>query len=87
MTPWLRRTPPARELGMRALEARIETHTHPDTTPPPAAALLDLDDLSPREIEVLRLMASGKSNQEITEVLSSAVLCSVKSSGSAGPER
>jgi NarL family two-component system response regulator LiaR len=37
------------------------------SSPPPP--LTDLDDLSPREIEVLRLMASGKSNQEIAETL------------------
>ena len=30
---------------------------------------LNLDDLSPREIEVLRLMAAGKSNREIAEAL------------------
>jgi DNA-binding NarL/FixJ family response regulator len=59
----------ARELGMRALEARIAARTNPETTPPPPPPLMDLDDLSPREIEVLRLIASGKSNQEIAETL------------------
>jgi DNA-binding CsgD family transcriptional regulator len=59
----------ARELGMRALEARIAAHTNPEAMPPPPAPLMDLDDLSPREIEVLRLIASGKSNQEIAETL------------------
>jgi DNA-binding CsgD family transcriptional regulator len=59
----------ARELGMRALEARIAARTNPATMSPPPAPLMDLDDLSPREIEVLRLMASGKSNQEIAEAL------------------
>jgi NarL family two-component system response regulator LiaR len=29
----------------------------------------ELDDLSPRELEVLRLMAAGKSNREIAEAL------------------
>ena len=37
------------------------------SSPPPPRT--DLDDLSPREIEVLRLLASGKSNQEIAEAL------------------
>jgi DNA-binding CsgD family transcriptional regulator len=59
----------ARELGMRSLEARIAARTNPATMSPPPAPLMDLDDLSPREIEVLRLMASGKSNQEIAEAL------------------
>ena len=30
---------------------------------------MNLDDLSPREIEALRLMAAGKSNREIAEAL------------------
>jgi DNA-binding NarL/FixJ family response regulator len=59
----------ARDLGMQALEARIVARTNPETTPPPPPPLMGLDDLSPREIEVLRLMASGKSNREIAEVL------------------
>jgi NarL family two-component system response regulator LiaR len=29
----------------------------------------ELDELSPRELEVLRLMAAGKSNREIAEAL------------------
>jgi DNA-binding CsgD family transcriptional regulator len=58
-----------RELGMRALEARITARTPPEVTPLPPAPIMDLDDLSPREIEVLRLMALGKSNREIAEVL------------------
>ena len=59
----------ARELGMRALEDRIAARSSPQTissSPPP---LMDLDDLSPREIDVLRLMASGKSNRVIAEAL------------------
>jgi DNA-binding NarL/FixJ family response regulator len=59
----------ARELGMRALEDRITARTSPETmfsSPPP---LMDLDDLSPREIDVLRLLASGKSNREIADTL------------------
>jgi DNA-binding CsgD family transcriptional regulator len=59
----------ARELGMRSLEARIAARTNPATMSPAPAPLIDLDDLSPREIEVLHLMASGKSNQEIAEAL------------------
>jgi DNA-binding NarL/FixJ family response regulator len=59
----------ARDLGMRVLEAHLAAHTNPTTMQPPPAPLMDLDDLSPREIEVLRLLASGKSNQEIAEAL------------------
>jgi DNA-binding NarL/FixJ family response regulator len=58
----------ARELGMRALEDRIAAQTAPQTMTPPAP-LMDLDDLSPREIDVLRLLASGKSNREIADAL------------------
>jgi class 3 adenylate cyclase/DNA-binding CsgD family transcriptional regulator/DNA-binding transcriptional ArsR family regulator len=56
----------ARELGMRALEDRITAHLAP---PPPAAVPFDLDDLSPREIDVLHLIAAGKSNREIADAL------------------
>jgi DNA-binding NarL/FixJ family response regulator len=59
----------ARELGMQSLEARMAACTHPEMAPSPRPPLTDLDDLSPREIEVLRLLASGKSNQEIAETL------------------
>jgi DNA-binding NarL/FixJ family response regulator len=59
----------ARDLGMRALEERITARINPGTMSPPPAPLLDLDDLSPREIEVLRLMAAGKSNREIADTL------------------
>lgn len=38
--------------------------------PPPSATPLTLDDLSQREVEVLRLIAEGKSNREIAEALS-----------------
>ena len=58
----------ARDLGMRALEARIAARENPAAAPAPEP-LMDLDDLSPREIEVLRLMAAGKSNREIAEAL------------------
>jgi DNA-binding CsgD family transcriptional regulator len=58
----------ARELGMRALEDRITARTEPQTMTPPAP-LMDLDNLSPREIHVLRFLASGKSNREIADAL------------------
>jgi DNA-binding NarL/FixJ family response regulator len=58
----------ARELGMRALEARI---TGPQEHTAAAAPMLqDLPDaLNPREIEVLRLIAAGKSNRDIADTL------------------
>jgi predicted ATPase/class 3 adenylate cyclase/DNA-binding CsgD family transcriptional regulator len=56
----------ARELGMRALEHRITTGADPH---PPSPAPLDLDDISPREVDVLRLLAAGKSNREIADTL------------------
>jgi DNA-binding NarL/FixJ family response regulator len=59
----------ARELGMQSLQTRIAARTNPETAPLPPPPLMDLDDLSPREIEVLRLMAAGKSNREIAEAL------------------
>ena len=59
----------ARELGMRALEDRITARSSPETISSSSPPLMDLDDLSPREIDVLRLMASGKSNQEIADAL------------------
>jgi NarL family two-component system response regulator LiaR len=36
---------------------------------PPLPTLFDIDDLSPREVDVLRLIAAGKSNQEIADTL------------------
>jgi DNA-binding CsgD family transcriptional regulator len=59
----------ARDLGMRALEERIAARTNPQTMPSSPLPLMDLDDLSPREIEVLCLLAAGKSNQEIADTL------------------
>jgi DNA-binding CsgD family transcriptional regulator len=59
----------ARELGMRALEERITARSSPETISSSSLPLMDLDDLSPREIDVLRLMAAGKSNREIADAL------------------
>jgi DNA-binding NarL/FixJ family response regulator len=58
----------ARALGMRALEERVSARMHQ----PAAPALLTpsyLDDLSQREIDVLRLIVAGKSNRDIAETL------------------
>jgi DNA-binding NarL/FixJ family response regulator len=58
----------ARELGMRALEERLMACL--EQRPVPALTALGLlDDLSPREVEVLRLLAAGKSNRDIADAL------------------
>jgi DNA-binding CsgD family transcriptional regulator len=58
----------ARELGMRVLEERMSARL--EQRPGPAPITLDLlDDLSQREVEVLRLLAAGKSNRDIADVL------------------
>jgi DNA-binding NarL/FixJ family response regulator len=59
----------ASELGMRALEERLTARLGQTVTQPPPAAPSSLDDLSQREVEVLRLLAAGKSNRDIAEAL------------------
>ena len=63
----------ARAFGMRALEARLTARMSPRTLPPPATALpsqwASPDGLSHREMEVLCLIAVGKSNREIADAL------------------
>ena len=58
----------ARELGMHALEGRITLYIEPRLASVPAAPDV-LDDLSQREVEVLHLLATGKSNREIADAL------------------
>jgi DNA-binding CsgD family transcriptional regulator len=59
----------ARELGMRALEERLTARLGQTATPLSPAAPSSLDDLSQREVEVLRLLAAGRSNRDIAEAL------------------
>jgi DNA-binding NarL/FixJ family response regulator len=56
----------ARSLGMMSLTARIEQLRLPDTGPSEEGYPVGL---TRREVEVLRLVASGKSNREIAERL------------------
>ena len=56
-------------VGMRALEERLAAYLGQTVTPLPAATPSSLDDLSQREVEVLRLLAAGKSNRDIAEAL------------------
>jgi len=58
----------ARELEMHALEKQLTIYTEPRPASVPAAPAV-LDDLSQREVEVLRLLAAGRSNREIADTL------------------
>jgi DNA-binding NarL/FixJ family response regulator len=58
----------AHELGMRALAAHLTGQVEQRAALAPAVSAV-LDDLSQREVEVLRLLASGKSNREIADAL------------------
>ena len=58
----------ARALGMHALERRIVVYVEQQPAPVPAPPEI-LADLSQREVEVLRLLAAGKSNREIADAL------------------
>jgi DNA-binding CsgD family transcriptional regulator len=58
----------SRELGMRALEARVAVLQR-HTTPPPRSRRTYPCRLTPREVEVLRLIVSGKSNHDIAKAV------------------
>ena len=58
----------ARALAMHALEKRITIYIEPRPASVPAVPA-GLADLSQREVEVLRLLAAGKSNREIADAL------------------
>jgi DNA-binding CsgD family transcriptional regulator len=58
----------ARELGMHALEERIIARTAAPATPSKTLPVYP-NDLSQREVDVLRLIAVGKSNREIADSL------------------
>lgn len=58
----------SRELGMRALEARVVA-LQQQATPPPRSRRTYPCGLTQREVEVLRLLAAGKSNHDIAEAL------------------
>jgi len=59
----------ARELGMRALEERIVTRLG-GLAPPAKVTPAYPDELTPREVAVLRLIAIGRSNSDIAIALS-----------------
>ena len=52
---------------LAALEADAQKRENTSSLPPPAQSLIE--PLSPRELEVLHLMAAGLSNQEMCERL------------------
>ena len=58
----------AKELGMGPLQGRVTERLDRIGAPKPTAAVYP-DRLTRREVDVLRLIASGKSNQEIAEEL------------------
>jgi predicted ATPase/class 3 adenylate cyclase/DNA-binding CsgD family transcriptional regulator len=58
----------ARALGMHALEARLTGQMEPRRAPVSVAPAV-LNDLSQREVEVLRLLAAGRSNRDIADAL------------------
>jgi DNA-binding NarL/FixJ family response regulator len=57
-----------RELGMRALDERVSSKLVAIAAQPSSAPAYP-NDLSPREVEVLCLLATGKSNRDIAEAL------------------
>jgi DNA-binding NarL/FixJ family response regulator len=59
----------ARALGMRALEERLTARLGQPVTPLSPVSPASLDDLSQREVEVLRLLAAGRSNRDIADDL------------------
>lgn len=60
--------PISQELGMRSLELRVRGRLEQTKTQPSVAPALP-DGLTEREVEVLRLLATGKSNRDIAETL------------------
>jgi DNA-binding NarL/FixJ family response regulator len=69
-------SPVNQELAFRLIQRLASEAPQPLTEPTPAAAQRSaappphLEDLTPRELDVLRLMAQGKKNREIAESLS-----------------
>jgi len=57
----------SQELGLRALEERIAARLERLTNSPPATS--PSDELTPREMEVLRLIAIGRSNADVSMAL------------------